>query len=95
MSDPAHNKFEMLERTVLELGTELFHLKGTIVKSQESHTQFLAIIKGLKQLLDEKGVIHAEDFDAAVQLGEALEHFSSQYEYGLHREMEKLKKSGH
>ena len=66
-------KVELLERTVLELGTELFNLKGMVAKTQESHEQFVTIIKGLKQLLDEKGLITRDDFDAAVELGLLVE----------------------
>jgi hypothetical protein len=86
-------RMEALERTVLELGAELYNLKGRIAKQGESHEQFLSIIKGLKQLLDEKGLITVEDFDAAVELGEALEAFAAQTQG--HHELEKDKKSGH
>lgn len=87
-------KMELLERTVLELGTELFSLKGMVGKTQESHEQFLTILKGLKQLLDEKGLITRDDFDAAVELGQALELFNQPYD-DLHHEIEKSKKHGH
>ncbi len=95
MHDPAKSRLDMLERTVLELGTELFNLKGTIVKNQESHLQFLAVIKGLKQLLDDKGLITLDDFDAAVELGEVLERLNAQLEHGAHSEYDKPKKTGH
>jgi hypothetical protein len=95
MSDKMQSKVEMLERAVLELGTELFNLKGSMAKNQESHEQFLATIKGLKQLLDEKGVITGDDFEAAVELGRAIEHFNSQAEHALTNELEKIKKAGH
>ena len=93
MSDGKH-KMDLLERTVLELGTELFNLKGMVAKTQESHEQFVTIMKGLKQLLDEKGLITRDDFDAAVELGQALELFNNPYE-DMQHEMEKSKKQGH
>jgi hypothetical protein len=89
------DKLEMLERAVMELGGEVYSLKGTIEKSRTSHDNFLQIVKGLKQLLDEKGLITLEDFEAAVELGEAVERFSSHAEHAAHHELEKLKKSGH
>jgi hypothetical protein len=88
-------KVDMLERAVMELGTELFNLKGSMAKAKESHSQFLATIKGLKQLLDEKGLITGDDFEAAVELGQALEHFNSQAELAHASELEKIKKAGH
>ena len=87
-------KLDLLERTILELGTELFNLKGMVGKTQESHEQLLTIMKGLKQLLDEKGLITRDDFDAAVELGEALELFNTPYD-DVHHEAEKSKKQGH
>ncbi len=95
MADNLQVKLEMLERAVMELGTELFNLKGTMAKNQESHSQFLATVKGLKQILDEKGLITGEDFEAAVELGQAIEHFNSQAEHALSSELEKIKKTGH
>ena len=95
MSNNTQTKLEMLERAVLELGTELFNLKGSMVKAKESHEQFLATVKGLKQLLDEKGLITHEDFESAVELGQAIEHFNSQIEHSIFGEMEKIKKAGH
>lgn len=92
MSEDTKKKLEMLERSVLELGSELYTLKGTIAKNHESHEQFLAIIMGLKALLDEKGLITREDFDAAVELGAALEAFNAPFD--LPGDGDKLKK-GH
>lgn len=95
MADNLLVKLEMLERAVMELGTELFNLKGTMAKTHESHGQFLATVKGLKQLLDEKGLITGDDFEAAIELGQAIEHFNSQAEHALSHELEKIKKTGH
>lgn len=91
--DPMKARIEMLERTVMELGSELFMMKNNLTKSQGSHEQFLAIVKGLKQLLDDKGLITHDDFDAAVELGEVIERFNAQLDTG--RDGEKQKKTGH
>jgi hypothetical protein len=88
-------RLEMLERMVLELGTELYNMRGTVAKQRDSHEQFLGIMKGLKQLLDEKGLITVDDFDAAIDIGEALERFNAQRDVGMIAEMEATKKSGH
>lgn len=88
-------KVEKLERAVLELGTEIYNMKGSLSESQDSQEQMLATFNGLKKLLDEKGVIHQDDFDAAIELGEAIEQFNSLQEHSAFNEIEKLKKSSH
>lgn len=89
------DKLEMLERAVMELGGEVYSLRSTIEKSRTSHEQFLQIVRGLKQLLDDKGLITLEDFEAAIDLGEAVERFNSHAEHSAMAELERLKKSGH
>ena len=88
-------KMAMLERSVLELGTEVYTLRNTVNKSKDSHEQFFAVIKGLKQLLDEKGLITLDDFEAAVELGQAIESFNRSTDDGHMTEMDRLKKSNH
>lgn len=93
MHDVVKSRMDMLERTVLELGTELYNMKGQVQKNQETHVQFVALIKGLKTLLDEKGLITPDDFDAAVELGQVAERMSTP-DQG-HGDLDKPKKSGH
>lgn len=93
-------RLEMLERTVLELGAELYNVKGKMAKHQDTYQHMLGIMKGLKHLLDEKGMISIEDFDAAIELGEALDPLSSRGPtppLGLlpDHNADKGKKSGH
>lgn len=93
-SDDLARRLEMLERSVLEMGTEVYQLKGMLGKAREYRDRFLAVMRGLKQLLDEKGLITVEDFDAAVELGEVLERFNTPVDQ-LQLESEKAKKPGH
>ena len=86
---------DLLERTIMELGAEVYSLKSTTGKIQESQGQLLSILKGLKQLLDEKGLITTDDFDAAVELGAALEKFNMTHDNGVASDLERLKKTGH
>lgn len=92
MSD---TKLAMLERTVMDLGAELFHLKGIVAKSQESHEQMVALVKSLKSLLDDKGVITGDDLDAAVDLSAAIEACDVQRESAFVEETVRKKASGH
>lgn len=87
-----HDRIEQLERTVLELGTEIYRLRSEVGAAKNSHENFLEIIKGLKLILDEKGLISVEDFENAVELGNAI---SGSYEPILHDEIEKIKKTSH
>ncbi len=93
MHDVEKARMDMLERTVLELGTELYNMKGQVLKNREAHVQFVALIKGLKTLLDEKGLITPDDFDSAVELGQVTERINNP-DHG-HSDLDKPKKSGH
>jgi len=88
-------KLSQLERTVLELGTEIFSLKGTMAKNKESQENLVSVFNGLKQLLDEKGLINREDFEAAVELGEAIESIDLLADNQFELDLEKMKKAGH
>jgi len=92
MSD---TKLAMLERTVMDLGAELFNLKGIVAKSQESHEQMVALVKSLKSLLDDKGVITGDDFDAAVDLSAAIEACDVQRDMLRPDDSLRKKASGH
>lgn len=89
------DRLAMLERAVLELGSEVYSLKATLAKSDNRYEQVIRTLQGLKQLLDEKGLVTPDDFEAAIDLGEALEKFTSQAEHALYQELEKVKKAGH
>lgn len=88
-------KLELLERTVLELGAEIFRIKTEMSDMKTHHAKFVETMKGLKELLDEKGMIHAEDFDAAVDLGTAISLDKPQHDPSFDAELEKLKKTSH
>ncbi len=64
------SRIEQLERTVLELGTEIFKLRSQITDLSKFHDQFLKTMKGLKIILDDKGLITTDDFETAIDLGE-------------------------
>jgi len=88
-------RVDQLERTVLELGTELFRVKGDVISLKEYHEKFFDIVEGLKKILDEKGLINIEDFEAAVELGDALTLNQPHYDHSGELEIEKIKKTSH
>lgn len=94
-NDKLFDKMEMLEQTLLELGGEVFALRSSWQKTKDSQHKLLEIINGLKQLLDDKGLITCEDFDSAVELGAVLETFRNTSEYQSYQELLDLKKIGH
>lgn len=96
MSDhDVKTKMSKLEHTILELGTEVFSLKSSLEKSKESQENLIAVFNGVKQLLNEKGLVTVDDFEAAVELGEALESVDLFRNNQILGEMEKLKKTSH
>jgi hypothetical protein len=89
-------RMNQLERTVLELGTEIYRMKGDVGSLKMYHEKFIEIVGGLKQILDEKGLVNHEDFDAAIELGNALAlKGTGYYDPSGELEIEKIKKSSH
>ena len=64
---------KMLEHTIMELGVELYGMRDKVQGAKRSTDHVLDILKSLKTLLDDKGLIDREDFEAAVELSQALE----------------------
>lgn len=64
------NRLEQLEYTVMELGTEIFRLKSQLNDMTDKHSQLNGLVSTIKNILDEKGVLEAEDLDLSVSLGE-------------------------
>lgn len=93
--DWKQDRLEQLERTVLELGTELYRLKNEIGSARSAHNHFLEVMKGLKMILDEKGLISLEDFENAVDLGNAISGGSNHHEYSSHEDHDLVKKTSH
>lgn len=65
-------KIEHLERTVLELGTEIYRVKHRMDTMERENTYFQDLILSLRSLLDEKGIINTEEFDEAVAIDRIL-----------------------
>ena len=89
-----HESLEKLERSILDLGAELFHLKNEVYSLRNAHHTFLDVLHGLKMILDEKGLITTDDFDSAVELGQAISGLNS-YEAIIEAEQQRFKKSSH
>jgi regulator of replication initiation timing len=70
-------KLDHLERTILELGAEIFQVKHRVDEVERSNTQYQQIFSSLKKLLDDKGIISSEDFDEIVDLDKILKLQSS------------------
>lgn len=66
------SKLEYLERTILELGSQLYRVKHQMDELSKANSGYRDLFISLKRLLDEKGVISAEDFEDAVALDKIL-----------------------
>lgn len=84
---------EQLERTILELGAEIYRMKNQLDDVLKHHENFRSTVKGLKEILDEKGLILSEDFDAAIDLGNALS--TESLTRTSDQDLDKLKKTSH
>jgi len=65
-------KVEHLERTILELGSELFRLKHRMDELDKTNESYNQVFTSLKKLLDDKGIISADDFDDVIALDKIL-----------------------
>ena len=88
-------KISQLERTILELGSEVFRIKTEMFNLRSHQENFFEVMKGLKSILDEKGLISSDDFEGAVDLGKALALSSSTLDMQVDDEMSKIKKVSH
>ena len=64
------NRLEQLEYTVMELGTEIFRLKAELNDMTDKHSQLNGVVSNIRTILDEKGVLEAEDLDISASLRE-------------------------
>ena len=62
------DRLEQIEFTLMELGSEVFQLKHQLLDAQEKQDQLIQALKGFKSILDEKGLITAEEFENQIQL---------------------------
>ena len=91
----ATDRLSQLEHSILELGTEMFRLKHQVTDLGDFKERLLGTLNGLKRILDEKGVISNDDFEAAVELGDVLVQFSNPIDHGSSPGLEALKKTTH
>ncbi len=71
------DKADQLERTILELGSEIFRVKHRMDEVEKSNNTYKQVFLSLKVMLDEKGIISADDFDEAIALDRILNLQSS------------------
>jgi hypothetical protein len=65
-------KLENLERTILELGAEIYQVKHRMEEVEKHNNQYQQVFISLKKLLDEKGIISTEDFEECIDLDKIL-----------------------
>ena len=65
------DRMKQLETSLLELGTEMFRLKHQLAAVVDQGKHFVASMKNLKLILDEKGLISQDDFESVVDMAEA------------------------
>lgn len=66
------SKIEHLERTILELGAQVYRTKHQVDELMRINAGYLEVFASLKKLLDDRGVISADDFEDAVAIDKIL-----------------------
>lgn len=84
-----------MERTLLELGTEVFRLGNEMSAYREASESLSKAMRGLRQILDDKGMISSEDFDEAVGSFPQSNIAASGYEGGFDDSLLRMKKVSH
>ena len=62
------SKLENLERTILEVGTEIYRIRHRMDEVDKDNKRFKQLFASLRSLLDDKGIVSREDFDEMVDL---------------------------
>ena len=88
------DRIDQLETTILDLGAQLYQIRYDLQTAKKSSSHFLDVIKGLRMVLDEKGLITSDDFDTAVELIKDLT-FERASEQNQEEQKEKEKKHSH
>lgn len=65
-------KIEYLERTILELGAQVYRTKHQVDELMRINAGYMEVFASLKKLLDDRGVISADDFDDAVAIDKIM-----------------------
>lgn len=84
---------EKLEQTVLDLGAELYRLRADLMSVRHNQDKFVKVVSGLRAILDEKGIIAAEDFESVIDIAELAG--SMQAVPHMDQHLEEFKKSSH
>ncbi len=88
------DRIEQIERALLEVGTEVYRLRQEVHTSNSAYLHMIEVIKGLKVILDDKGLISEEDFENAIDLSQAISFQQSQ-DGSLLEDRDRIKKLTH
>ena len=88
-------KYQELELNILNLGTEIYLLKNQMNQMNQMQCHFVEILKGLKLLLDEKGILDSDDFEHAADFCQSLSEIEIEEQNHMSDELEKIKKTSH
>lgn len=74
------NRIDQLEYTVMELGSQVFRLKQEVSTLSHSQDTVVEVFKKLRSILDEKGVLDAEDFELLTDFHQLIDQFQDPME---------------
>lgn len=66
------SKLDHLERTILELGAQVYRTKHQMDEITKINACYVEIFASLKRLLDERGIISSDDFEEAIAIDKIL-----------------------
>tara|TARA_B100001094_G_C18141927_1_gene778391 strand:- start:882 stop:1169 length:288 start_codon:yes stop_codon:yes gene_type:complete len=60
------NRIDQLEFTLMELGTEMYHLKHQMYAVDQVNVSIVKSLEALRKVLTDKGTISEDDFELAI-----------------------------
>jgi len=83
-----------LERSILEMGAELFRLKHSVAFLASQNDQLTKLLQDLKEVLNDKGTISADDFTEALGVSDLKDVASAGWDADTSK-ADQLKKKTH
>jgi hypothetical protein len=90
------DQIDLLEKTILDLGTEVYRLKHALVSMTLRQQAINKLIDGLRNMLDEKGLITNEEVEEAALTKDLLDTRTAHTDFDTEQERLYTKKgTGH
>lgn len=78
MMEDKTDKLKLLEHALMTLSMQVSGLQSKLKESSSIKEDYLKTMEGLRNLLDEKGIVTKQDFDSEVELFQTLKEINTE-----------------